>query len=848
MPDLKDALKKLCNETNTVKETYYGSSHRASFSLNGEKAEWDILHIGIPFSPQKESELMRRFGFDRDDLPSFYGCFEKAVVRHISLMKALNDSGMPGILKSVAEYRSVQYYPRMNKEGKQIGQDFYLISRPMEAFVGSDIITQQGAHLQDINNLAIRLLQTAKTFSENGFSLGAIDLDSCFYASEGPDKKYLKLAYSFYGTGPGISPDTYTDDVRAFIPEAVAGAEEQQGLDSDVRTICAYIWTMLDGKHYTEPNLNAWIARKYYFTSPQSVPADMLPRYAPIELSSLLVEGMTRGADAMRLLQNDIRQLNKRIVSGEIANTFIPFEAPSYLQRPLPDLREEHEEEEELDNSGESGDLEEAKQPYTKKKPKLVGLIIAAISSLILCTAVLLLFGGDAIHNLLFPVQNSFSSADNIYAADGRVVNDKLKVYSEYSLDEYGNIVKASEPGSILYPEEYVSDYVYVENIRLAIVEKHFSGIWNGTAAAPELREEVIDLRGVPDLYYSYAADSVNEISESVIQKYGIKDDSLILLNNDPEDPESFAVVMFVDMSGSTNDWECEEKDAFEGPSVEENDDPECPVQEIQAISDSLLYKTRGEWRYKVQVSLDPADAVNSRIQLTSEDPDHMIFIVEDETGREIKAKSIKMNAEENTEVSFYVSGNTEGKYLIRAESEDGTVSKKIQMTFLPPSSYAVETPPPRPTPIPIDALDPVPTLEAQPEQTPMPVSTPRQEEYNPVGYPDSFDWGNPAPVTAVNPIETNPDPTPAPVYTPEPQIPLSCMIDRVELTVGGTFRLGDYLEGIEGGYLTAVSSPDGVVSINQADGFLLTGLTPGSCTVSLSKGTESISVSITVV
>ena len=77
MANLNNALKKLCSDANVIKETYYGSSHRASFTLNGEKSEWDIFHIGIPFSPQKEAELMRRFGLERDDLASFYGNFEK---------------------------------------------------------------------------------------------------------------------------------------------------------------------------------------------------------------------------------------------------------------------------------------------------------------------------------------------------------------------------------------------------------------------------------------------------------------------------------------------------------------------------------------------------------------------------------------------------------------------------------------------------------------------------------------------------------------------------------------------------------------------------------------------------
>ncbi len=849
MPGLKDALKTLCSDANIVKETYYGSVHRASFRLNGEKADWDVFHIGIPFSPQRESELMRRFGLERNDLSSFYGNFEKAVVRHINLIKAMNDSGIPAIKKSVVEYRSVQYCPRMNKEGKQVGQDFYFISRPMESFVGSEVITQRGAYLQDLNNLAVRLLQTAKAFNENGFSIGAIDLDSCFYTPDETGKKFLKLGYSFYGTGTGICPEVYTEDVRAFIPEEVAFGNQKQNLDSDVRMICAYIWTMLDGKHYTEPNLNAWIAQKFYAATPQSVPANMRPRFAPTEISTLLAEGMTRGSDAMRMLQTDIRQLNKRIASGELSNTFIPFEDASYLQQPLPELREEPEEEEEdsKEVSGQSGE-DIGQQPSRKKKPKIVGIIIAVASLLILTAGfAYLLLGMDGIHNLLHPVHYSMSSESNVYAANGKVVNDKLQVYSAYRVDENGNIVEAGESGTILFPKEFVSEYVFVENVKLTVIEKHYSSIWNGTEINREIREGVIDLRGAQDLFYSYEADAVNKIPESIIDKYGIQGDSLILIDNDADDPGSFAVVMLVDMSGTSDEWQGNDTEKPEGLEEPEKE-AGIPVQEIQHLSDSLLYKIQGEWRNKIEVSIEPEDATNSRITLTSEDPDHMYFIITDETGKETKTKSIRLSKKEDG-TTLYIIGNTEGKHLIQVESEDGSLNKKIQMTFSPTGDYAVGALPPRPTPTPIFTQEPVVTPSPEPDPSPTPSPTPTPvpwQDYSGESYFGGGE-GDTSQGTAVEPIQTVPEPTPVPTYTPEPMIPLSCLIDHVDLTVGDTFRLGDYLDGIEGGYLTAIPSPGGIVSINQADGLLLTGVSPGDCLITISKGTESVSVSVSV-
>jgi len=841
MPDTNDPLKKLCSDVNIIGETYYGTIYRAVFTLNGEKAEWDICHIGIPFSPRKEAEMMRRFSIDRKDLPAFYGNFEKAAVRHINLIKALNATGIPGVLKSIVEYRSVQYYPRVNREGVQIGQDFYLISNPMEPFVGTDIITQQGAYLQDINNLAVRLLQTAKALNEYGFTLGAVDLDSCFYVTDETTKKYLKLGYGFYGTGPGIVPETYPVDVRPFIPETVANGQEKQSLDSDVRMICAYIWTMLDGKHYTEPNVNAWAALKHYFLTPQSLPANMHPKYAPSELSAILAEGMARGADAMRSLQTDIRQLNRLIACGQVPNTYIPFEEPSYLRQPLPELREEPEEAEQDDNRETREAADKGNQH--QKKPKSAGLSIAAVSVL-LCAAIAVFYfpGMDGLLNLLHPVRYRMSGLSNIYVSGGRVVNDKLQACPDYVLDDVGNIIDAADPQSIIFPKAYVSDYVYIDDVRLTIVEKQYSGIWNGSEADREPRDGIIDLRMVGDLFYSYDADAINSIPEYVMQEYGIRDDSLILLNDNSEEPDSFAVVMLVDLSGVPAGEQFSPAELTLGPEWDLMESG-YPVQEIQLLSDTLLFKAQGEWRNRIEVSISPENAVNSRITLTSEDPEHMYFIVTDDEGRESKTKSIRLSRKGEENISFFAVGNMEGKYLIHIESEDGNLNKKVQMTLAPPDNYLPEIPP-RPTPV----TAPEPEVTPEADVIPTPDPTPWQDySYYGNTAPDNSGWESSAPITAVAPIESFPESDPVPVYTPEPVLPLSCSIAQVELAVGETFRLGDCLEGIEGGYLTAASNPGGIVSIDQANGFLLTGLSPGSCFVTVSKGTESIFVSVYV-
>ena len=437
------------------------------------------------------------------------------------------------------------------------------------------------------------------------------------------------------------------------------------------------------------------------------------------------------------------------------------------------------------------------------------------------------------------------SSLSNIYVTGGRVVNDKLEAYPDYVLDDEGNIIGAGDPQSIIFPKAYVSDYVYIDDVRLAIVEKQYSGIWNGSEADRELREDIIDLRMVGDLFYSYDAEAFNSIPESVMREYGILGDSIILLRDNPQEPDSFAVVMLVDLSGVLAGEQFSPAELTQGPEWDLQEHG-YPVQEIQLLSDTLLYKAQGEWRNRIEVSISPENTVNSRITLTSKDPEHMYFIVTDDEGRESKTKSIRLSRKGEENISFFAVGNMEGKYLIHIESEDGNLNKQVQMTLAPPDNYMPESPPPRPTPAPITTPVPEVTPEADVIHTQDP--TPWQD-YSNYGNtaPDNSGWESSAPITAVAPVENVPESDPVPVYTPEPVLPLSCSIAQVELAVGESFRLGDCLDGIEGGYLTASSSPGGIVSIDQSNGFLLTGLSSGSCNVIVSKGTESISVSVYV-
>ncbi len=845
-----NTLKQLCTDENKIKDVYYGSIHRAVFSINKEKGEWDILQISIPFSPLKEAELMRRFGMDRSELPTFYANFEKAVVRHSSLIQALHDTDNSAIQKSIVSYKSVQYFPRIASDGRQIGQDFYFITSPLDIFVGSNIIHNHGACLRDINNLAIRLLQTAKTFNDYGFTVGAIDLDSCFFADE-DGRKYMKLGYSFYGTGPGIKPDKYTPDVKPFVQENVVSGSEQN-LDSDVRMICSYIWNLLDGSHYTEPSQNAWIAYNFYSESGiNSFPQNLFPAFAPDQLAKLLFEGMTKGAASMKTLQSGIRAINKQLATGELANPFIPFTEPSYLKRELPELRKGAAEETEEQNKNQEAKDKILDKSVTskKKKPKKGGIAIAVLAAIgFLGAAAYLLAGPSGLLSEYLNPPVVTSSSEGVYVAERRVLNEDATANTHYILDEDGNLLLQANPEKIVYPADRVSEYIFVDDIEVSIIDKKFTRDWNIAAEDRILKDNVVDLRGVDGLLYNSMLGEDNVIPYALVKEHGINDETLILVKDKNYPELNYKVAMLV------------KQEAQEGESTVESQteaEPAEPafaaIRAVNSVSEDNLYKLQGEWNYTVTLDITPENAIDRKITLTSEDPEQMYFVVTDKNGAEMKTKTVKMSVKANQENQLRLVGTVEGKYVIKISSDDGSVSKRVSMKFEPASDYTAPELPAQPTATPEPTPTPTPWTTQTTAPTPVPIVTPSPPSYTQPNYGGGYSNPYPQPLPTTyhyeEPVYT-PDPiyNPDPVYTPEPVLPLTCYIDHIDLKVGDTYRLGDALDGIENtAALRCWTTVDGIVVVSPSEGFLITAVNPGETAIDIQKASEYVEVTVSV-
>ena len=434
------------------------------------------------------------------------------------------------------------------------------------------------------------------------------------------------------------------------------------------------------------------------------------------------------------------------------------------------------------------------------------------------------------------------SASQGLYSAEGNVVRSDRTAAAEYDLDEDGNIVLKEDHSKIIYPAARVSEFIYLNDIQISIIKKSFSRAWNLAEKERVLRDDVIDLRQHDDITYDSVLGEDNMIPYSLVKQYNITDSSLLLIKDKNYPELNFKVAMLVKQSDDTSDAVGNAESNGTGGKTSE---PETvAVRAVTGVSDDSLYKVQGVWEYTISVNIEPSEAVYRKISLTSDDPENMYFLVADGEGHEIKCKTVKMTVTNDDTRMIKVIGLVEGKYTITVESVDGAVQKKISMRFDVDEDYPAASMPVQPTATP----DPTPRPTLWIAATP----TPFIEQNNGYG---SGNWSS---GVSDYPSASNeytytvpvliPESDTSPVYTPAPDLPLSCNISSLEMTVGESFRLGDQLDGIENyAALMCRTSTDGVVTVSPAQGFLITAVSTGETVVTIQKGSESIDVVITV-
>ena len=724
----ENVFQSLCDKRNIVRECYYGTTHRANFAVENETADWDILHVEIPFSPQKEAELRQRFDISEETLPEFYRAFTQAVMNQIAIISKIEDCKLPTLNKSTVKYKAITSYPKVDKDGNNYGTDIYFVTTPMDSYTASENFSSGLISLSTILTLGVRLLQTIKYLNEAGFTLGAIDLDS-YYLDKDTETgtTLLKCGYFMYGTYKDeLQPNKYMENVRPYIFESVANGEMKQNSDTDIFMLCQLLWSLLSGSHYTD------VATLEY-----------VPQYAPDELTEALTEGLTNGASAIKKLNQTFRKLLKDIKNGDHANTVILLQDPTYVSRPLPKLRDNGESEEPTEVNDE--EAEEEKQQVKHKK-----IIIGIASAL----AVIVIAGGafffTPLKDMLFPstpvsreVTVPTSSSVGAYVYEDKVLTKDGMISEKYALNATGDLIKVSEPDTVLFTKDHCDPYIKAEDIKISILKKDFN-IPKGTdPRSYTFKDNVIDLRNNKDFQYDEKKED-HLIPEELIKEYNLDENSILIISNknkpnNVKEEDNYTILTLAKIEPEQPEETPENTNAEETGTEAKDESLENEKSTIQLeyikpevdMTLDTLYKAIGKWQYTLKLIPNPENVMSTKLTITSEDPEHTWFVV-NKDGEQVKAKTIKVPVKEDGTATVVVETVLEGKYIYTTETNDGLFSKKFAIPFAADREQvlaAIPQPTPEPTPPPPTPTPPPPPPTPRPNSgsssTFVPASTP---------------------------------------------------------------------------------------------------------------------------
>ena len=177
MAESKFELQVFCTEHNLIRSTYFSDTYRASFELDGVTKSWDITHISLPFNEEKERLLQARFGIPSGELFDFYKRFAKCVQNSMAVVKYINDipleeevqnqdgTGKRDPARAVKSSAALYKYKRIIKKADRHGSDVYLVTEPLDPFVGSEFCTGTAISLNNLLSFAARATQIINGFA-----------------------------------------------------------------------------------------------------------------------------------------------------------------------------------------------------------------------------------------------------------------------------------------------------------------------------------------------------------------------------------------------------------------------------------------------------------------------------------------------------------------------------------------------------------------------------------------------------------------------------------------------------------------------------------------------------------
>ena len=323
MSDSKSNLTVFCTEQNWVRSTYFSDTYRAIFELDGVTKTWDITHIEFPFAQTKEQELKARFGISDDELIGFYKQFAICVqngMRVANYITALpdelpDDENEPKRKPVALKQASALFTYREIKLKEDVhGSDIWLVTEPMEPFVGSEYFSGTSITLRNLLSFAARTAQSINNLASFGLHLGALDLDTILLQSmEG--KKFFCFGSFLYAGSAKSWPNMKGLKTLPETADPVIRAGEAPSLVTDMHSLAAVLWSMLSGKSYRD-------APDYNIT----------PKYAPQELLEALAQArVSDDPDTLRVLYKALSRTIKEIGNKRQQDVVIHIEQPKQI-------------------------------------------------------------------------------------------------------------------------------------------------------------------------------------------------------------------------------------------------------------------------------------------------------------------------------------------------------------------------------------------------------------------------------------------------------------------------------------------------------------------------------------
>ena len=311
-------MAQFCRPENHIRDSYYSDAYRANFRLDGEQRDWDVIHVSIPFSPEKEQRFMQRFGVAKEEMPLFYEDLAKRLPFEAKLLRDIHkDDRYEALAANMIRFLYIESVPKIGR-----GSDLYYISEPLEPLIGSPIFPGQEITLLNLLQLGARFTQMLKLLLGTGIHIGAFDLDTVYLTQPNDEKRMIKLGSLLHASTDESTPKS----LPTMPPYAKAG---QQSIKTDIDALCGLLWLLADGRHYT--------------SSPDySRP----PRYAPEEFTIALRWAMSaedeNAAEALKAFHNDLFHLIRKIRKGELPDVRIPIStAAAPVPAPAPETESE---------------------------------------------------------------------------------------------------------------------------------------------------------------------------------------------------------------------------------------------------------------------------------------------------------------------------------------------------------------------------------------------------------------------------------------------------------------------------------------------------------------------------